>query len=167
MKIFYLGMVKNGFEQSSFWTPKLTIARVKWWEELIFVCWYKFIQIKRWLNMLEVDMVKNGCSQSCNGIIKFTVSVEWADGINWLLACWYRFTKIKSWSKLIGWACSKMGVNGCDQTLSHKWTDRVNWLFACHYRFRKAKSWFNDFWVGVVKNGSGLFIYETLKSAVY
>ena len=27
MKIFYLGMVKNGFDQSSFWTPKLTLSQ--------------------------------------------------------------------------------------------------------------------------------------------
>ena len=32
--------------------------------------------------------------------------------------------------------------------------------------FRKGKSCFNDFWVGMVKNGHGYLIHETLKSAV-
>ena len=32
------------------------------------------------------------------------------------------------------------------------------------YKFRKAKSCFNDFWVGVVKNGHE--VYETLKSVL-
>ena len=58
-----------------------------------------------------------------------------------------------------------MVKNGCGQyghetlklTLSQKWADGINWFFACCYIFRKAKSWFNNFWVDVVKNGSGLF----------
>ena len=30
-------------------------------------------------------------------------------------------------------------------------------MFSCWCKFRKAKSWFNDFWVGVFKNGHDLF----------
>ena len=39
-------------------------------------------------------------------------------------------------------------------------------FFACCCKFRKGKSWFNDFWVGLVKDGIGLLVHETLKSAV-
>ena len=42
-------------------------------------------------------MVNNGCDQSG---WKLTVSEEWTDGLNWLLACWYKFTKMKNWSKI-------------------------------------------------------------------
>ena len=41
--------------------------------------------------------------------------------------------------------------------VSQKWTDGINWMFSCWCKFRKAKSWFNDFWVGVFKNGHDLF----------
>ena len=67
-----------------------------------------------------------------------------------------------------------MVKNGCGQsdhvtlklTVSQKLEDGINWFFACWYKFGKAKSWFNDFGVGVVKNGHGLLVHETLKSAV-
>ena len=31
---------------------------------------------------------------------------------------------------------------------------------------RKGKIWFNSFWLGLVKNGYGLLVHETLKSVV-
>ena len=80
------------------------------------------MQIKRWLKILGVGMIKNGCGQSCDGTLKLMVSEECTDGINWFFLCWYKF--------------------------------------------RQAKSSFNDSWVGVVKNGSGILLHETLKSAV-
>ena len=49
---------------------------------------------------LGVDMVKNGFGQSCDETLKFIVTEEWTDGINWFFACWYRFTKTKRWSKI-------------------------------------------------------------------
>ena len=63
-----------------------------------FASWYKFTQIKRWLKILGVSMVKNVCGQSGDGILKLTVTEEWTDRINWFFACWYMVTKIKSWS---------------------------------------------------------------------
>ena len=133
-----------------------------------FACWYKFMQIERWLKILGVDMVKNGCGQSCNGALKLTVSEEEKDGINWSIACWYRFTKIKSWSKIYWVAMVK---DGCGQsghwtlklTVSQKWADGINWFCACWYKFKKTKNSFSDFWVGMVKNGSDLLVHETLK----
>ena len=86
--------------------------------------------------MIEVSMLKNEWGQSCDLILKLTVSEQmnkWMDEINWLFACWYRFSKIKSWSK-IHW----VGIvrDGCCQsahgtlkfTLSQKWTDGINWF---------------------------------------
>ena len=39
------------------------------------------------LKVLGVDMVKNGCAQSCYATLKLTVSEEWTDGINCFFAC--------------------------------------------------------------------------------
>ena len=43
--------------------------------------------------------------------------------------------------------------------------DRVNLVFACFYKFRKAKGYFDNFYVGVVKNGDGPLGHGILKSA--
>ena len=50
--------------------------------------------------------------------------------------------KFKADQKFMGWAWSKMDVT------------------------KKAKSWFSDFWGGLVKDGSGLLVHETLKTLV-
>ena len=45
---------------------------------------------------------------------------------------------------------------------------RMNWwnelIFSWWCKFGKGKSYFNDFWVGLVKNGRGHLVHETLKS---
>ena len=41
----------------------------------------------------------------------------------------------------------------------------MNWYFACWYKFT-SQSYFNNFWVGMVRNGRGHLVHETLKSAV-
>ena len=56
-------------------------------------------------------MVKNACSQSCDGTLKLTVSEEWTDGINLFFACWYMM--IKADQKFFGWAFVK---NRCGQS---------------------------------------------------
>ena len=183
LKVFWLSIVKSWYDQSGFWTLKLTVVK-RWygqsgfwilkltasqeWSDGInwfFACWYKFIQVKRWLKMFEVGLVRNRCGQSCDRTIKFTVSEEWADGINWFFACWYRFTKIKRWSKIYWVGMPKMGVASLVTGL---W----NWLYLNiskmnrWNKFRRAKSRFNNFWVDIVKNGNGLLVHETLKSVV-
>ena len=60
----------------------------------------------------------------------------------------------------------KSGHRTLKLTVSQKWADGMDWFFACCYKFRQTKSWFNDFWVSVVKNGHGLLVHETQKSAV-
>ena len=45
---------------------------------------------------------------------------------------------------------------------------RMNWrneLFAWWCKFRKAKSCFNDFWLGLIKNGHDHLAHEILRSA--
>ena len=68
--------------------------------------------------------------------------------------------KLKADQNLCVWTFVK---NGCGQsghgtlklTVSQKWKDGIKWFFSYWYKFREAKSWFNDFWVGMVKNGHG------------
>ena len=47
------------------------------------------------------------------------------------------------------------------------WIDVKSIFFACWYKFRKAKNYFNNYCVGMVKNGWDLLDHETLKSGVF
>ena len=47
-----------------------------------------------------------------------------------------------------------------------EWVDGRNWYFACRCKYRKTKSYFKDFWVGIVRNGHGHLVHETLEPAV-
>ena len=40
------------------------------------------------------------------------------------------------------------------------WLSLAYWFFACWYKFRKAKSRYNNFWVGLIKDGSGLLVHS-------
>ena len=128
------------------------------------------MQIKSYLKILGFGMFKD----EYGGTLNLAVSEEWTDRID----CLCRFTKIKSWPKtycvgLNAWALSKIGV--ASLVTGHKYLlflaklNRWNRLMFCmleSYKFRKAKCRFSDFWVGLVKNDSGLLFQETLKSAV-
>ena len=66
--------------------------------------------------------------------------------------------KLKADQKFFGWAFVKNGWGQSGHrtlklTVSQKWADGIKGFFSFRYEFRKAKSWFNDFCVGVVKNG--------------
>ena len=50
-------------------------------------------------------------------------------------------------------------------TVSQEWIDGMNWYFACWCKFT-LKSYFNDFWMGVVRNGCGHLVHEPRNSAV-
>ena len=54
-------MARNQCGQSGYGTLKLTVSQ-EWIDgkNLFFVYWYKFMQIKSWLKMLKVDIVKIG-----------------------------------------------------------------------------------------------------------
>ena len=55
--------------------------------------------------------------------------------------------------------CDQSGHGTLKSTVSQKWIDWINSFFTCWCKFRKAKSRFSDFWVCVVKNGHGLWVY--------
>ena len=61
--------------------------------------------------------------------------------------------------------CGQSGHRTLKLTVSQEWIDAMNWFLACWCKFKKAKIYFNDFWVGLVKNGHGHLVHETLKSA--
>ena len=98
LKIFGVGMVKNGCGQSGDGSLKLTVSE-EWTDGInwFVLCWYKFIQIKSCLKIFWLCMVKNECGQSGHETLKFTVSQKWMDGINWFFECCYIFRKAKSW----------------------------------------------------------------------
>ena len=47
---------------------------------LFFAYWYNFMKIN--LKVLEFDMVKNRCGQSCYETLKLTAFEDWTDRIN-------------------------------------------------------------------------------------
>ena len=55
-------------------------------------------QIAWFLNELFLE---NKLSKSGLRTLKFTLSQEWTDGINWFFACWYNFMQIKRWLKTL------------------------------------------------------------------
>ena len=61
LKLFWLGMVKNGCGQSSHRNLKLTVSQ-KWKDGVnwFFACWYKSRKTKSWFNDFRVGVVKNG-----------------------------------------------------------------------------------------------------------
>ena len=63
---------------------------------VFFVWWYKFMKIKCWFEIFQVDVVKNGCGHSGHRTRKFAIFKKWRDGINWFFAWWYKFREAKS-----------------------------------------------------------------------
>ena len=81
--------------------------------EFFFAWWYKFMQIKMWLKIFGVGMVKNGFGQSGDGILKLTLSEELTDGITDFLHVdtdSEKLGKLKVNSTIFGWACSKIAM---------------------------------------------------------
>ena len=107
--------------------------------------------------MIGMGIVRNGCGQSCDRILKLTVSEGWTDGVNWFFACQYRFTKIKSWSNIFGWAWSMWSQDSKIDCIWDNWIYGINWFFACWYKIRKAKCWWNEFFGGCGKKWSSYF----------
>ena len=70
-------MGKNGLCESNYSIFKCTIppeqiAEITW----RFACWNKFIKLNSWLQSFGVSVVKNGCSQSGRGSLKWPVPQE-------------------------------------------------------------------------------------------
>ena len=53
------------------------------WLDFSMMIQYKFMDIKSWLNNFGVDVVKNRCDRSGHRNVKFAVSKEEINGINW------------------------------------------------------------------------------------
>ena len=49
---------------------------------------------------------------------------------------------------------SLLGIRTLKSAVSQVWIDEFGCYFACWYKFWKAKSHFNNYWMGMVKNGS-------------
>ena len=87
-----------------------------------FASWYKFTQIKRWLKIFGVSMVKNECGQSGDRTLKLSISEDSTDGINMIT--------IKSLSNIFGSAfvkneCGQPGYGAVKFTVPQKWTDGI------------------------------------------
>ena len=106
MKIFIICCVHTqiiGYGQSGLWTLKLTVSQecingINWF----FACWYNFMQIKSWLKILGVVMVKN--ESGWIDCVSETEKMEWTD-------FWHAGTysgKLKVDSVIFGWAWSNM-----------------------------------------------------------
>ena len=73
-KFFWTDMMRKWCSQSGLWTLKLTLSQ-EWTNRFncFLTFWYKFTQIKRWLKMFGVGMVKKKCGQPDDRNLKFTV----------------------------------------------------------------------------------------------
>ena len=80
-------MVKIGCGQSGYLTLKLTYLKNEVMELTDFL--HAGTQIKSWMKIFGAGMVKNGCGYSDDRILKFTVTEELTEGINWFFACLY------------------------------------------------------------------------------
>ena len=87
-------MDQNALEQSDCRTFKSTISLEQNPEKAwFFARWCKFIEIKSWLNNIEMGVVINGCAHSGSRNLELAVSHKEINGINWFLVFWYKFRK--------------------------------------------------------------------------
>ena len=114
------------------------ICEIAWF----FACWYKFNQIKSWLQNFWMGVVKNGCSQSGHDTLKLTVSQEWIDGMIWFFTCWYKFRKAKSYFTDFSVSLVKNGHGHLlyETLKSAEWVYELNWIFVYWL-------WCNNFWL--------------------
>ena len=81
-------MDENGRGQSGCKIFNLTISLEKKYEKAwFFISWYKFIEIKSWLESTGVGVAKNGCVHSGHMTLKLAVSQEEIIGRNSFLVC--------------------------------------------------------------------------------
>ena len=59
-----------------------------------------------------------------------------------------------------------LGLGTLKSAVSQEWIDEMSWFCTYWYKFRKAKCYFNNYRVGMVKNGWGLIDHGSLKSGV-
>ena len=52
--------------------------------------------------------------------------------------------------------CGLLGVGTLKSTVSQDWIDEMSWFFRIDPNLGKAKSYFDNYWVGIVRNGQAL-----------
>ena len=116
-----------------------------------FACWYKFANIN-WFKFFLVGHGKKWVwlVWSWDSKIDFICRMN-----RWSFACWVGMVRN-------GYIQSSHGTLELLEllTVPEKKYGR-KWFFCMLVQIRKAKSWFNDFWLGVVKNGYGLLVHKT------
>ena len=132
-------MVENKCGQPGLWTLKLTVSQQRDDEtNWFFACFYNFTQIKGWLKVFGVNMVKNRFEQSGEGTLKFTVSEEWTDGMYKLIFYMliHDHQKLKADQKFFRWAWSEMGVASHG---TQKWAAGIKSFFHAGTNLGKLK----------------------------
>ena len=112
------------------------------------------MEIRSWLENIEVGIVKNGCDHSVLRTLKLAVCQGEMDVINWFLVCCYKFRKAKSyfnnfWVVVVKNGRGLLGLITLKCAVSQEPINEMSWFFVCSYKFRKAESYFNPLQPGV------------------
>ena len=79
-------MGQNALGQSDFMIFKSNLSLEQSDEKVwFFACWYRFMEIKSWLENIGEGIVKNACDH-CG--LRTQQQVVFQKGINWFLVCW-------------------------------------------------------------------------------
>ena len=79
-------MGQNALGQSDFRIFKSNLSLEQSDEKAwFFACWYRFMEIKSWLENIGEGIVKNACDHSG---LRTQQQVVFQKGINWFLVCW-------------------------------------------------------------------------------
>ena len=89
-------MAQNALGQLDFGIFKSSVSleqndEIAWF----FACWYKFMEIKSWLNNIKIGFDEKWVwpLQPQDSQTKLAVSQEGISGMNGYFACWYKFKK--------------------------------------------------------------------------
>ena len=134
-----------------------------------FSCWFKLMKIKSWLKNIGMGVVKNVCSHSGHRTLKLAPSQWKINGTNWFFIFNTNSGKLKFTLILLGGHSQNehdvLGHGALKSAVSQEWIDEMSWFIACWHKFRKAKSYFNNYWLGMVKNGPELPLDTKIRSA--
>ena len=91
---------------------------------------------------MKNELVRNGCGQSSHGTLKWTVSQELMDGMNWFFAYWCKFRKAKSYFTdfWVGVVRNGHAPLVRETQKSAEWVYELSWFFTCWLRC-------NNFWL--------------------
>ena len=75
-----------------------------------FTCWYKFMEIKIWLENIGVGIVKYGCGHSVHGTLTLVVFQEGINGITDILHADTNSERLQVTLMIFGWSWSKVSM---------------------------------------------------------